>query len=72
MTVLPVYPDSSGQWVCPSLPVGEAVTCISIQKSTQHLIVEFRKPKLGDPDLMILLKEINEQQLKILLDLTLQ
>jgi hypothetical protein len=51
MIVLPVYPDNSGQWVCPSLPLGETVTCISIQKSTQHLYCGIQKTEVGRSDL---------------------
>ncbi len=71
MTVLPVYPDSSGQWVCPSLPVGETITCISIQKSSHRLYCGIQKTQVGRSGLLVQLKEINEQELKILLDLTL-
>jgi hypothetical protein len=71
MTVLPVYADSCGQWICLSLPLGETVTCISIQKSARHLYCGIQKTEVGRLGLRIPLKEINEQELKILLDLTL-
>ena len=71
MSILPVYLDDSGQWICPSLPIGENITCISIQKSAQHLYCGIQKTQIGRSGLMIPLKEINEQELKNLLDLTL-
>lgn len=71
MSVLPIYLDDAGQWICPSLPVGEAVTCISIQKSMNHLYCGIEKTQVGRSGLIVPLKEINEQELKILLDFTL-
>lgn len=71
MSVLPVYPDATGQWICPSLPVGETITCISIQKSAHRLYCGIQKSEVGRSGLLVQLKEINEQELKILLDLTL-
>lgn len=71
MSVLPIYLDDSGQWICPSLPVGETITCISIQKSAQHLYCGIQKTEVGRLGLCVPLKEVNEQELKILLDLTL-
>lgn len=71
MCVLPIYLDDSGQWICPSLPVGETITCISIQKSAQRLYCGIRKTEVGRSCLTVPLTEINEQELKILLDLTL-
>ena len=71
MNVLPIYLDSSGQWICPSLPKGEAVTWISIQKSAHHLYCGIQKTEVGSAGLMVPLKLINEQELKTLLDLTL-
>ena len=71
MCVLPIYLDDSGQWICPSLPVGENVTCISIQKSAHRLYCGIQKTEVGRSGLLVPLKEVNEQELKNLLDLTL-
>ncbi len=71
MSVLPVYADSLGHWVCPSLPLGEAITCISIQKSKNRLYYGSRKTHVGDWALSIPLNEITEQELKIILALSL-
>lgn len=71
MSVLPIYLDDSGQWVCPSLPVGETITCISIQKSAHRLYCGIHKTEVGRSGLIVVLNEVNEQELKILLDLTL-
>jgi hypothetical protein len=71
MSILPVYADSLGHWVCPSLPLGEAITCVSIQKSKHHLYYGLRKTHVGDWALSIPLNEITEQDLKIILALSL-
>jgi len=72
MSVLPIYLDDSGHWICTSLPLGEIITCISIQKSVHHLYFGIQKTEVGRLGLIVPLKEIKEQELKILLDLTLQ
>jgi hypothetical protein len=71
MSVLLIHLDEFGQWICPSLPVGEIVTCISIQKSDQHLYYGIQKTKVGNSSLLISLKEVKEEELIFLLELNL-
>ena len=72
MSVIPLYKDNSGQWVCPDLPVGAPVTCISIQKTDTHLYYGIAKMLVGDRESFIIqLNAINEQELQKQLDLSL-
>ncbi len=72
MSVIPLYKDNSGQWVCTDLPVGAPVTCISIQKTDTHLYYGIEKTRVGDREsLIIQLNAINEQELQKQLDLSL-
>lgn len=71
MSVLPMYLAENGQWICNSLPVGEHVTCISIQKSEHKLYWGILKTEVGRSRLEIPLKEIKESELKVLLELSL-
>ncbi|MGN6647255.1 MAG: hypothetical protein ACTHJT_12080 [Cytophaga sp.] len=72
MSVIPLYKDNSGQWVCPDLPVGAPVTCISIQKTDTHLYYGIAKTRVGDRESFIIqLNAINEQELQKQLDLSL-
>ncbi len=71
MCVLPLQMDESGQWICPLLPLGEIVTCISIQKSDQHLYYGIQKTRIGNSSLLIALKEVKEEELMRLLELNL-
>jgi hypothetical protein len=71
MSVIPLYKDNSGQWVCPDLPVGAPVTCISIQKTDAHLYFGIEKTRVGDRESFIIqLNAINEQELQKQLDLS--
>jgi|GEM_PF-2447009 hypothetical protein len=71
MSVIPIYKDASGHWVCPNLPLGEAITCISIQKAGNRLYYGSRKTHVGNWVLTVRLQEIKEQELEKLLELTL-
>jgi len=71
MSVIPIYKDASGQWVCPNLPLGEAITCISIQKSGNKLYYGSRKTHVGNWVLTVSLQEIKKQELEKVLELTL-
>lgn len=71
MSIIPLE-YASGQWICPNLPIGVAVTCISIQKSGTRLYYGSKKIQIGDwESSVILLKEINGQDLLNLLQLSL-
>jgi hypothetical protein len=71
MCVLPMELDTFGQWICTSLPVGECVTCISIQKTDQHLYYGIQQTCIGNSNLFVLLKEVKEAELMLLLKLNL-
>lgn len=71
MSVIPLYKEDSGHWVCPGLPSGEAITCVSIQKSGSRLYYGTLKTHVGDWALTVTMHEIKEQELEKLLDLTL-
>ncbi|ABG60726.1 hypothetical protein CHU_3493 [Cytophaga hutchinsonii ATCC 33406] len=72
MSIIPLENDLSGQWVCPNLPIGAAVTCISIQKTDTHLYYGSKKTRVGDRESSIIpLNEIKEADLIKLLDLSL-
>ncbi len=71
MSVIPLYKADSGRWVCPNLPLGEAITCISIQQSGFHIYYGIQKTHVGDWALTVNMHEIQEQELEKVLDLTL-
>jgi len=72
MSVIPLYKEDSDVWVCPNLPLGAPVTCISIQKSDSHLYYGVKKTIIGDRESSVIeLKEIKEQELQKQLDLSL-
>ncbi len=72
MSIIPLEYDVSGKWVCPNLPIGAAITCISIQKSDTHLYYGAKKTRVEDRKCSIIsLNMIKEADLIKLLDLSL-